>query len=87
MSNLNVLPLSFSLCGASASVLTAGVQGRSTPPAVRSHADDSPLLRSLSPIVPVSQASPSRGDEVSLAALFVPLEAIKPSELQHGGCI
>ncbi|KAM4751315.1 ADP-ribosylation factor-binding protein GGA3a isoform 2-T2 [Anableps anableps] len=67
--------------GTSASVMTSGMQGWSTPPTLRSHSDDSPLLRSMSPIHPVSQASPSKGDEVSLAAVFVPLEAIKPSTL------
>ncbi|XP_014331622.1 ADP-ribosylation factor-binding protein GGA3 [Xiphophorus maculatus] len=67
--------------GTSTSAMTTGMQGWSTPPALRSHPDDSPLLRSLSPIQPMSQASPSKGGEVSLAAVFVPLEAIKPSTL------
>uniref|UniRef100_A0A1A8E7W2 Golgi associated, gamma adaptin ear containing, ARF binding protein 3 n=2 Tax=Nothobranchius kadleci TaxID=1051664 RepID=A0A1A8E7W2_NOTKA len=63
----------------SASLRTAGIQGWSTPPSTKSLSEDSPLLRSLSPIFPMSQASPSRGEEVSLANVFVPLEAIKPS--------
>uniref|UniRef100_A0A8C6MAH3 Golgi associated, gamma adaptin ear containing, ARF binding protein 3 n=1 Tax=Nothobranchius furzeri TaxID=105023 RepID=A0A8C6MAH3_NOTFU len=63
----------------SASIRTAGIQGWSTPPSTKSLSEDSPLLRSLSPIFPMSQASPSRGEEVSLANVFVPLEAIKPS--------
>lgn len=65
----------------STSTMTAGMQGWSTPPTLRSHSDDSPLLRSMSPIHPMRQSSPSKGDEVSLAAVFVPLEAVKPSTL------
>uniref|UniRef100_A0AAQ5WVY7 Golgi associated, gamma adaptin ear containing, ARF binding protein 3a n=1 Tax=Amphiprion ocellaris TaxID=80972 RepID=A0AAQ5WVY7_AMPOC len=61
--------------------LVWGMQGWSTPPPTKSQADDSPLLRSLSPILPLSQASPSRGPEVSLADVFVPLDAIKPSKV------
>ncbi|KAK1886250.1 ADP-ribosylation factor-binding protein GGA3 [Dissostichus eleginoides] len=41
---------------------------------IESQADDSPLLRSLSPVLPLSQ-------EVSLSNVFVPLEAIKPSKM------
>uniref|UniRef100_A0A8C2X6Q3 Golgi associated, gamma adaptin ear containing, ARF binding protein 3a n=1 Tax=Cyclopterus lumpus TaxID=8103 RepID=A0A8C2X6Q3_CYCLU len=40
-----------------------------------------PLLHSLSPILPLSQASPGKGQEVSLANVFVPLDAIKPSKV------
>uniref|UniRef100_A0A3P8RN74 Golgi associated, gamma adaptin ear containing, ARF binding protein 3a n=1 Tax=Amphiprion percula TaxID=161767 RepID=A0A3P8RN74_AMPPE len=65
----------------SSSLITGGMQGWSTPPPTKSQADDSPLLRSLSPILPLSQASPSRGPEVSLADVFVPLDAIKPSKV------
>lgn len=65
----------------SSSLITGGMQGWSTPPSTKSQADDSPLLRSLSPILPLSQASPSRGPEVSLADVFVPLDAIKPSKV------
>ncbi|KAK5926491.1 hypothetical protein CgunFtcFv8_022058 [Champsocephalus gunnari] len=50
------------------------MQGGSIPPPAKSQADDSPLLRSLSPVLPLSQ-------EVSLANVFVPLEAIKPSQI------
>lgn len=67
--------------GTSTSTMTAGMQGWSTPPTLRSHSDDSPLLRSMSPIHPMRQPSPSKGDEVSLAAVFVPLESVKPSGL------
>ena len=49
------------------------MQGGSIPPPAKGQADDSPLLRSLSPVLPLSQ-------EVSLANVFVPLETIKPSE-------
>ncbi|XP_040893126.1 ADP-ribosylation factor-binding protein GGA3a isoform X2 [Toxotes jaculatrix] len=69
----------------STSLLLAGMQGGSTPPPSKSQADDSPVLRSLSPILPLSQASPDRGQEVSLANVFVPLDAIKPSEFQEIG--
>lgn len=65
----------------SASLITGGMQGWSTPPPTKSQADDSPLLRSLSPILPLSQASPGRGQEVSLANVFVPLDAIRPSQV------
>ncbi|XP_033986227.1 ADP-ribosylation factor-binding protein GGA3a [Trematomus bernacchii] len=50
------------------------MQGGSIPPPAKCQADDSPLLRSLSPVLPLSQ-------EVSLANVFVPLEAIKPSKM------
>ncbi|KAF7662998.1 hypothetical protein LDENG_00221580 [Lucifuga dentata] len=60
--------------------LLGGISGGSTPTPAMSQADDSPLLRSLSPILPLSQASPARGQEVSLANVFVPLDAIKPSK-------
>lgn len=64
----------------STSLRIGGLQGGSTPPPAKSQANDSPLLRSLSPILPLSQTSPDRGKEVSLANVFVPLDAIKPSE-------
>ncbi|KAM9314326.1 ADP-ribosylation factor-binding protein GGA3a [Pholidichthys leucotaenia] len=64
------------------SALIAGeTHGWSTPPPVKTQADDSPLLRSLSPILPVSQSSPGREQDVSLANMFVPLESIKPSKV------
>uniref|UniRef100_A0AAQ4RB75 Golgi associated, gamma adaptin ear containing, ARF binding protein 3a n=1 Tax=Gasterosteus aculeatus aculeatus TaxID=481459 RepID=A0AAQ4RB75_GASAC len=53
----------------------------STPPLAKSQAEDSTLLRSLSPILPLSQASQGTGREVSLANVFVPLDAIKPSKV------
>nr|XP_019940079.1 PREDICTED: ADP-ribosylation factor-binding protein GGA3-like [Paralichthys olivaceus] len=65
----------------SALLLVEEVHGGSAPPPAKSQADDSPLLRSLSPILPLSQASPGRGEEVSLANVFVPLDAIKPSKV------
>uniref|UniRef100_UPI0037E9A927 ADP-ribosylation factor-binding protein GGA3a n=1 Tax=Semicossyphus pulcher TaxID=241346 RepID=UPI0037E9A927 len=65
----------------STSLLLGGMQGGSNLPASSSQADDSPLLRSLSPILPLSQASPGRGQEVSLANVFVPLDVIKPSQV------
>lgn len=69
----------------STSLLQGGMQGEPTPPPAKSQADDSPLLRSLSPILPLSQASPGKGQEVSLANVFVPLDAIKPSEFHENG--
>nr|XP_033481175.1 ADP-ribosylation factor-binding protein GGA3a [Epinephelus lanceolatus] len=65
----------------STSLLLGGIQGGLTPPPAKSQAEDSPLLRSLSPILPLSQASPGKGQEVSLANVFVPLDAIKPSQV------
>ncbi|XP_076585195.1 ADP-ribosylation factor-binding protein GGA3a [Chaetodon auriga] len=65
----------------STSLLLGGMQGGSAPPLSKNQADDSPLLRSLSPILPLNQASPCKGQEVSLANVFVPLDAIKPSQL------
>uniref|UniRef100_A0A8D0DHJ4 Golgi associated, gamma adaptin ear containing, ARF binding protein 3a n=1 Tax=Sander lucioperca TaxID=283035 RepID=A0A8D0DHJ4_SANLU len=60
---------------------TSLLLGGSTPPPAKSQADDSPLLRSLSPILPLSQASPGKGQEVSLANVVVPLDSIKPSKV------
>ncbi|XP_074486596.1 ADP-ribosylation factor-binding protein GGA3a isoform X1 [Sebastes fasciatus] len=65
----------------STSLLLGGMAGGSTPSPAKRPADDSPLLRSLSPILPLSQASPGKGQEVSLANVFVPLDAIKPSKV------
>uniref|UniRef100_A0A673Z741 Golgi associated, gamma adaptin ear containing, ARF binding protein 3a n=1 Tax=Salmo trutta TaxID=8032 RepID=A0A673Z741_SALTR len=44
----------------------------------KTQADDSPLLRSLSPILilPLGQASPAKFPEISLSNIHVPLEAI-----------
>lgn len=63
------------------SLLLGEALAGSTPPLAKSQAEDSTLLRSLSPILPLSQASQGTGREVSLANVFVPLDAIKPSEL------
>lgn len=67
----------------SSSLLVGGTQGDSS--AALMQADDSPLLRSLSPILPLSQTSAGIGQEVSLTNVFVPLDAIKPSESQEIG--
>ncbi|KAF3687522.1 ADP-ribosylation factor-binding protein [Channa argus] len=75
------------LSATSTSVLTGGMQRGPTPPPMKILADDSPVLRSLSPILPLRQASPGhnhcsgRGQEVSLANIVVPLDAIKPSKV------
>ncbi|XP_062403786.1 ADP-ribosylation factor-binding protein GGA3a isoform X2 [Sardina pilchardus] len=37
-------------------------------------------FRPLSPILPMSQESPARGEEISLTNVFVPLDSIKPSK-------
>ncbi|XP_022620781.1 ADP-ribosylation factor-binding protein GGA3-like isoform X3 [Seriola dumerili] len=65
----------------STSMLVGGMQGSSTPSPAKRQADDSPLLRSLSPILPLSQASAGMGQEVSLTNVFVPLDVIKPSKV------
>ncbi|XP_070772962.1 ADP-ribosylation factor-binding protein GGA3a [Enoplosus armatus] len=65
----------------STSLLLGMMPEGSAPPPANSVADDSPLLRSLSPILPLSQASPGREQELSLANVFVPLDAIKPSKV------
>ncbi|XP_042253257.1 ADP-ribosylation factor-binding protein GGA3a [Thunnus maccoyii] len=62
-------------------LLIGGMSGGSTLPPAKCQPDDSPLLRSLSPVLPLSQPSPGRGEEVSLANVFVPLDAIKPSKV------
>uniref|UniRef100_A0A8C4DLI5 Golgi associated, gamma adaptin ear containing, ARF binding protein 3a n=1 Tax=Dicentrarchus labrax TaxID=13489 RepID=A0A8C4DLI5_DICLA len=67
--------------GVTSTSLLGGMEEGSTPPPAKSQADDSPLLRSLSPILPLSQVSPGMGQEVSLANVFVPLDSIKPSQV------
>ncbi|KAM3623195.1 uncharacterized protein V6R79_008300 [Siganus canaliculatus] len=62
------------------SLLLGGILSGSTAPPTKFQADDSPPLRSLSPTLPPKQASPGEEQEVSLANVFVPLEAIKPSQ-------
>ncbi|KAK2816868.1 hypothetical protein Q5P01_025059 [Channa striata] len=75
------------LSATSTSVLTGGMQRGPTPPPVKILPDESPVLRSLSPILPLNKASPGHnycsggGQEVSLANVFVPLDAIKPSKV------
>ncbi|XP_037328753.2 ADP-ribosylation factor-binding protein GGA3a isoform X2 [Pungitius pungitius] len=66
---------------AAAAASTSLLLGEATPPPAKSQAEDSPLLRSLSPILPLGQASQGTGREVSLANIFVPLDAIKPSKV------
>ncbi|KAM7394076.1 hypothetical protein PAMP_020898 [Pampus punctatissimus] len=63
------------------SLLIGGMTAGSSHPPAKCQADESPLLRSLSPTLPLSQTSPGRGEEVSLANVFVPLDAIKPSKV------
>ncbi|XP_028269411.1 ADP-ribosylation factor-binding protein GGA3a [Parambassis ranga] len=63
------------------SVIAGGMEECSTPPPTKSEADDSPLLRSLSPIPALNQASPGSAQEASLADVYVPLEAIRPSKV------
>ena len=54
--------------------------GASSLPTTRPQADDSPLLRSLSPVIPLGLASPGVAPEISLANVHVPLDSIRPSE-------
>ncbi|XP_046899513.1 ADP-ribosylation factor-binding protein GGA3a [Hypomesus transpacificus] len=55
--------------------------GASSLPTTRPQADDSPLLRSLSPVIPLGLASPGVAPEISLANVHVPLESIRPSKV------
>ncbi|XP_028312450.1 ADP-ribosylation factor-binding protein GGA3a isoform X2 [Gouania willdenowi] len=48
---------------------------------IQSEADEKDLLRSLSPILPPTQAGVDRGAAVSLNNVVVPLETIKPSKI------
>ncbi|CAI5679937.1 unnamed protein product [Oreochromis niloticus] len=70
-----------SLEATSTPIISEGIHAWSAPLSIKSQADDSPLLRSLSPVLPLSQSSPGRGQEVSLANVFVPLDTIKPSNV------
>ncbi|CAG5937674.1 unnamed protein product [Menidia menidia] len=65
----------------SSSLITGVERGLPSPSTTKSHADAGPLLRSLSPILLLDQASPGRRQEDSLTQVFVPLEAIKPSKV------
>ncbi|RVE76338.1 hypothetical protein OJAV_G00008510 [Oryzias javanicus] len=65
----------------SASSITAAVQRCSAPLSTEIAADDSPPLRSLSLVLPANAVSAAAGEEASLASLFIPLEAIKPSQV------
>lgn len=64
------LPLGLAAPGAASSL-----------PPIMHQADDSPLLRSLSPILPLGQASPARAPDISLANVYVPLDCIRPSKV------
>ncbi|KAG7485893.1 ADP-ribosylation factor-binding GGA3-like isoform X1 [Solea senegalensis] len=65
----------------STSLLMGQMQGSSNPPSVKSQEDDCPLLHSDSPMHPVTHASPGSGQDMSLANVFVPLDAIRPSNV------
>ncbi|KAL6110200.1 gga3 [Pungitius sinensis] len=75
------LSSSVGVAAGSTSLLLGEALTGSTPLSAKGQAEDSPLLRSLSPILPLGQASQSTGREVSLANIFVPLDAIKPSKV------
>uniref|UniRef100_A0A672FZL1 ADP-ribosylation factor-binding protein GGA3-like n=2 Tax=Salarias fasciatus TaxID=181472 RepID=A0A672FZL1_SALFA len=64
-----------------ASLTAAETPAWSAAPLTKSQAEDSPVLRSLSPILPLSQASAAKEQDLSLANVFVPLDAIKPSKV------
>ncbi|KAJ3615047.1 hypothetical protein NHX12_018615, partial [Muraenolepis orangiensis] len=55
--------------------------GPSGSPPIKSQADDSPLLISLSPVLALSGPSPVKGQEISLSSVKVSLKAIKPSKV------
>lgn len=59
----------------STSLLLGEMQGGSISPSTKSQADDTPVLHSLHPVLPHTI-----GHDESLANVFVPLDAIKPSE-------
>ncbi|KAM8879282.1 ADP-ribosylation factor-binding protein GGA3a isoform 2-T2 [Spinachia spinachia] len=65
----------------SASLLLGEVLAGSAPPPAKTQAEDSPLLRPCCSIMPLSRASQGPGQEVSLANVFVPLDAITPSKV------
>uniref|UniRef100_A0A8C7XN37 Golgi associated, gamma adaptin ear containing, ARF binding protein 3a n=1 Tax=Oryzias sinensis TaxID=183150 RepID=A0A8C7XN37_9TELE len=65
----------------SASSTTAAIQRCSAPLSTKTAADDSPPLRSLSPVLPTTAIPAATGEEASLTSLFIPLEAIKPSQV------
>ncbi|CAN9510528.1 unnamed protein product [Ophioblennius macclurei] len=50
-------------------------------PLTKNQAEDSPILRSLSPALPPSQPGAAKEQDFSLANVFVPLDAIKPSKV------
>uniref|UniRef100_A0A8C7XMZ1 Golgi associated, gamma adaptin ear containing, ARF binding protein 3a n=1 Tax=Oryzias sinensis TaxID=183150 RepID=A0A8C7XMZ1_9TELE len=66
---------------AQASSTTAAIQRCSAPLSTKTAADDSPPLRSLSPVLPTTAIPAATGEEASLTSLFIPLEAIKPSQV------
>lgn len=59
----------------STSLILGEMQGGSFSPSTKSQADDTPKLHSLYPVLPHAM-----GHDGSLADVFVPLDAIKPSE-------
>lgn len=59
----------------STSLLLGEMQGGSISPPTKSQTDDTPVLHSLHPVLPHTM-----GQDGSLANVFVPLDAIKPSE-------
>uniref|UniRef100_A0A672FUD7 ADP-ribosylation factor-binding protein GGA3-like n=1 Tax=Salarias fasciatus TaxID=181472 RepID=A0A672FUD7_SALFA len=87
----NVHTLAYLFCNSAlrpgaASTTAASLTAAETPawsaaPLTKSQAEDSPVLRSLSPILPLSQASAAKEQDLSLANVFVPLDAIKPSKV------
>lgn len=53
------------------------MQGESVVSSTKSLIDDTPVTHSLLPVLP-----PTTGQDGSLADVFVPLDAIKPSEFR-----
>ncbi|XP_061589153.1 ADP-ribosylation factor-binding protein GGA3-like [Cololabis saira] len=62
-----------------ASLTAAAMRGRPSPPTTTTLADVKPLADAL--VLPVSPTGAAEGAEASLAAVFVPLEAVKPSQV------
>ncbi|XP_051986976.1 ADP-ribosylation factor-binding protein GGA3a [Xyrauchen texanus] len=73
--NIHTALTTFSLPAGKAPVPSAVTSAKS-----QSFTSDSPLFRSLSPTIPISQTPSASSGDISLTSVFVPLETIKPSK-------